>query len=549
MGVILFPTEFALLMLAQQTEIASVSSAGVLSNSTSYTSQLTADGSKVIFDSAAKNLVSGDTNLSRDVFLRDRTSGTTTRVSLKTGTVQLSFDCYVPDVSGDGALVTFESNGPFVTGDANGQADIFLRDVAAATTVRVSVDTNGGDPNDDSHDARISSDGMFVAFWSNASDLVGSDTNGRPDIFVRDLANGVTERVNLDSSGNPTTLGDSYNCAISGDGRFIAFASDDKLLVANDKNKTRDIFVRDRLLATTVRVSIDSSGGEADGYSDRPSISDDGRFVAFMSGATNLDLADTNGEFDIYVHDRTTGKTAWASNDSKGGGGNDESDFPELSADGRFVVFQSYSIDLVEGDLNNYLDIFVADVVTGATYRESVSSVWDESNGFSQRASLSADGRLVSFTSNGDNLAPSDTNRREDIFVRERAFASASWTNYGAGWPGTLGVPSLDVDFSPILNTTFTLAFGNSAGVITPGVLLVGQARASVQLKYGATLLVAPLLSIAVSVDAAGLDLPTFIDPDPSLAGIVLDLQGLLLDPGAVHGLAFTAGLELTLGF
>ena len=531
-----------------QTSLASVPNAGGLANSASYTSQLSADGNLVVFDSRASNLVAFDNNFSRDVFVRDRAAGTTVRASVNSLGQQILFDSFTPDLSDDGAFVVWDSAGAFEFIDGNGHNDVYLRDMAAKKTKRVSVDTAGGDPDDDSYEPRISADGRFVAFWSEASDLVASDTNARNDIFVRDLVNGVTERVNLDAAGNQATLGHSYNCAISGDGRFVAFGSDAKLVPA-DTNTVRDVYVRDRLLATTVRVSVGTGGVQGNGIADRPSLSDDGRYVAFQYSSNSFDPNDLNGTYDIYVHDRQNGTTWRASTDSNGLGGDDESFFPMLSGDGRFVTFESESTDLVEGDLNGVDDVFVHDNATGATYRESVSTAYDEANNGCQRPALDEDGSVVCFQSSADNLVAGDTNRNEDIFARDRAFATASWSNYGSGWSGTLGVPALTVDVPPVLNATFTLTFGSSSAVSAPAVLLVGEGRASIPLKWGAVLLVDPLVTLAVTVDAAGLDLPVFVDPDPALAGIVLDVQGLLLDPGAIHGLAFTRGLELALGF
>src|SRR5215813_8861590 len=180
--------------------------------------------------------------------------------------------------------------------------------VAAGSTTRVSVDSAHRQANGPSSAAAISADGRFVAFESNATNLVPGDTNGLTDIFVNDHGAGGTIRASVDSLGRQAN-GPSFNPAISADGRFVAFESDATNLVAGDTNGKRDVFVHDVTAGTTVRVSVDSLGRQSNGPSFNPAITGDGRFVAFESDATNLAPGDTNRFRDIFVRDRQSGTT------------------------------------------------------------------------------------------------------------------------------------------------------------------------------------------------------------------------------------------------
>ena len=237
----------------------------------------------------------------------------------------------------------------------------------------VSVDSSGVQGNRDSEYPSISADGRYIAFESEADNLVAGDTNGYSDIFVRDHNTGITTRVSVSSSGGQGSNA-STSPSISGDGRYVAFVSRASNLVAGDTNGNSDIFVHDRNTGITTRVNVNSSGGQAIGVSYSPSISADGRYVAFYSIASNLVSGDTNGQMDIFVHDRDTGITTCVSVDSGGVLGNGSSYDPFISADGRYVVFDSSASNLVSGDTNGVSDIFVHDRNSGITTRASVDS-------------------------------------------------------------------------------------------------------------------------------------------------------------------------------
>ncbi|MEG4857952.1 calcium-binding protein [Microcoleus sp. K1-B6] len=377
------------------------------------------DGRFVGFASPASNLVPGDTNASDDIFVRDTLANTTTRVSVDSAGNQGNNISIAPSISADGRFVAFSSEASnLVPGDTNASGDIFVRDLLTNTTTRVSVDSAGNQGNQFSYGPSISADGRFVAFFSVAPNLVPGDTNGTYDIFVRDLLTNTTSLVSASSNGEIANRG-SIRGSISADGRFVAFSSEATNLVPGDTNASGDIFVRDLLTNTTTRVSVDSAGNQGNQFSYGPSISADGRFVAFSSDASNLVPGDTNNTRDIFVRDTLTNTTTRVSVDSADNQANSFSYEPSISADGRFVAFWAGATNLVPGDTNDNSDIFVRDTLTNTTTRVSVDAAGNQGNNNSAYASISADGRRVAFQSEASNLVPGDTNNTRDVFVSD----------------------------------------------------------------------------------------------------------------------------------
>ncbi len=400
------------------TERVSVDTAGNEGDNDSYEPAVSADGRYVAFQSYASNLVAGDTGGYRDVFVHDRQTGATERVSVSTGGAQADGDSRIDAISADGRFVAFSSYATnLVAGDTNNMRDAFVHDRQTGVTERVSVGATSNEGNGESRGSAISADGRFVAFHSFASNLVAGDTNGLADVFVRDRQAGTTVRVSGDASGNQGN-GDSSWPAMSADGRYVAFESSASNLVAGDTNSKRDIFVHDRQTGATERVSVGTSGSQGNGDSLDPTISADGRYVAFYSFASDLVPGDTNSKSDIFVHDRQTGATERVSVGTSGKQANGDSHKPAISADGRFVAFQTLASNLATGDINSTYDVFVYDRQTGTTERLSVGLTGGGGDGFSQWPAMSADGRYVAFQSVASNLVAGDTNDEADIFVR-----------------------------------------------------------------------------------------------------------------------------------
>jgi Tol biopolymer transport system component len=538
------------------TERASVDSSGTPGDANSgadpYRGEMgtaiSSDGRFVAFSSVADNLVAGDGNGTWDVFVRDWIAGTTERVSVDSSGTEGNDESWWPSISEDGRYVAFMSSATnLVAGDTNGVTDIFVRDRAAGTTIRVDVDSSGNPGDHDAVYPSISGDGSLVSFASSATNLVPGDTNGFADVFVHDLTTGITERESLDSSGGEAN-GHSDYTALSADGLSVAFTSRATNLVSGDTNGLEDAFVHDRVTGITERVSVDSSGAEGNGvvyY--QLSISADGGSVAFTSRASNLVPNDGNNRLDVFVHDRASGATERVSVDSSGAEGRRDSLEAAISADGQTVAFFSYADNFVAGDGNLASDVFVRDRRLGITSCASLAPSGKTADNSSLEPAISGDGEVVAFTSFAMDLVPGDTGGW-DVFVHERCLAPAAWSNYGAGFPGTNGVPAFTARSFPAIGTTVTLDVANSYGGFTAGVLVLGQQRASIPSAWGGDLLVAPTLVSVFGMAPSGLSIGGTLPRDDALCGTTYDLQALELDPGAAKGVSFTPGIEIVIG-
>jgi Tol biopolymer transport system component len=407
----------------------SLSSSGAEGNGDSFHPSISADGRVVAFLSSATNLVEKETR-NIQVFVRDRNTDETTLVSVPTGGGQANGMCPWACISADGRYVAFDSLADnLVPGDTNGLddpwkgKDVFVHDRVTGVTTRVSVSSTGGQGNEASGHPSISADGRYVAFASFADNLVPGDTNPLEDVFVHDCVTRETTLVSVPTGGSEPGDGISDEPSISADGRFVAFASWAELVPGNDYPWPR-IFVHDRETGRTTPVSVvTGTTQEANDSCEDPCISADGRCVAFASDADNLVPGDTNGCRDIFVHDLLTGQTARVSVGPGGAQANGPSMHPCINKDGRYVAFWSEADNLVPQDTNGCWDVFVHDRLTGQTTRVSVSSIGAQGtvpHWWKGWVSISADGRYVAFDSIADNLVPADTNDVSDVFIRDR---------------------------------------------------------------------------------------------------------------------------------
>ena len=450
--------------VAQTTEPASVDSSGSLGSGFSMAPAISEDGRYVAFYSYASNLVPGDTNGNPDAFVHDFQTGATERVSVDFFGTQVIGATYDSSISGDGRYVTFWSTANnLVPGDTNGATDIFVHDRQTGAIERVSISSAGNQGNSASSMPFISGDGRHVAFRSVANNLVSGDTNGVQDAFVHDRQTGTTERVSIDSSGNQAN-GANDDPVLSRDGRYVAFDSLATNLVPGDTNSSTDAFVYDRQTGVTERASIDSFGNEGNGASGGGYISFDGRYVLFGSSASNLVPGDTNGTTDTFVHDRQTGMTERISVDSSGNQSNNASYASSFSGDARYVAFWGFASNLVPGDTNGWPDVFVHDLQTGTTERVSVDSGGNEGNGKSSFPSISGNGRFVAFASEASNLIPADTNGAEDIFVRDRATSIEVYCTAGVSAAGCQALLSTSGTASATAPSGFTLSAATVEG-------------------------------------------------------------------------------------
>ena len=458
------------------TERVSVATSGTQGNSASYAAAISGDGLSVAFQSSATNLVPGINSGTINVFVRNRAAGTLECVSVSTAGAEGDSTSLSAVMSADGNLVAYYSYATnLVAGDTNAFSDIFVRDRAAGTTERVNLPQGGGQANADSFSPSISSaTGRFVAFSSGALQLVSGDSNQCSDVFVRDRNTGTTTRVSLDSAGVQGNA-PSFTPSISADGHFVAFESNATNLVAGDTNATMDIFVRDRTAPSTERVSIATGGAQANAACDHPSISGDGRFVAFQSAATNLVPGDTNGAVDIFVRDRVNATTERVSVSASGAQADAACNLPAFSSDGRFVAFESQATNLVAGDTNGLLDVFVRDRYGATTLRISVDSAAAQGNGSSGGPSISNDGRFVAFNSDATNLVAGDTNGLTDAFVRDRGVAMpVNYCTAGTSTNGCSAAIGASANPSVLLanacNLTVTNVEGQKSGILFYGI-------------------------------------------------------------------------------
>ena len=374
--------------------------------------------------------------------------GETTRVSVDSTGIQGKLLSVYSSLSADGRFVAFNSDaGNLVPNDTNRSIDVFVHDRQTRQTTRVSVASTGeegrvkGSRNYYSSTA-FSADGRFVAYGSLFTNLVPGDTNGTSDVFVHDRLTGITTRVSVDSLGEQ---GNNFSSgvSISADGRFVAFGSYSDNLVAGDTNGMADVFVHDRLTGITTRVSITSAGLQAQAASGGPALSADGRYVGFMSYAADLAPGDGIGRSFVYVHDRQTHETTRITHYSTTGVADSQSFSPSISADGRFIAFASDYRFFVPGDTNEHFDVFVHDRKSGQTSRVNVASDGSQADAGSISYSLSGDGRYIAFASAASNLAPGDMGIwGSDIYVHDRLnrqttriTRGSSRLGYGAFYP------------------------------------------------------------------------------------------------------------------
>lgn len=418
----------------------------------SRTPSISADGRYVAFASRAKNFPGGD-GKSFQVYVKDMNTGALSLVSRAdgpNGPAAASADS--PSISGDGRYVAFEAPAG-LNGEPGGVNAVFVRDLAAGTTTLVSRATGplGAPADDSSGSPSISADGRHVAFESEAGNLSAEDTDEpiHTDVFVRDLDTGVTELVSRPTGAGPAATG-GEEPSISADGRYVAFASKAQLVAddADEEPFPSDVFLRDRLTATTILVSRanGAAGAASKQDSEAPSISADGLRVAFASDAKLTEGIRFHGPF-VFLRDIATGTTVWVSAGDDGAAG-DPYRRPSISADGRFVAFQTRGNKLSSTDADGRVDVFVRDLAKRLTLTVSRASgrFGVPGDGPSFDAAVSADGSFIAFTSHAANFSAADDDGVSDVFRRRPVYAKEPALLRCAGRVATIiGTPARDV--------------------------------------------------------------------------------------------------------
>ncbi len=403
------------------TKLASIDALGQQAGGDSLQSSVSGDGRWVAFNSNATNLSPDDPDATQDVYAKDFETGTVLLVSRATGAAGAKGNASsagTPRISADGRYVAFATQSQLDPGDADGLADVYVRDLVASTTTLVSVSTGGTKGDAASNAPSISADGRYVAFHTASNNLDPGDSDGTNDVYVRDLVGGATTLVSQ-LAGVPGD-GNDQKASISGDGLVVAWESGSTNLVPDDTDLGQDVYVATLPGGAIVMASraAGAAGAPANSPSTDPSLSADGRHVAFHTFADNLVAGDTNLWFDVFIRNLADDTVELVSRNSAGVQSRSGGFAVALSGDGRAIAFASEGSDLVDDDRNGVTDIFYRDVAAGTTVRVSTRTYGAEANLFSQGAAISADGRFVTFHTGADNLVESDLNARIDVFRR-----------------------------------------------------------------------------------------------------------------------------------
>lgn len=328
------------------------------------------------------------------------------RISVSTQNAEGKYRSGSPNISDDGRYVVFDTVSVLDEGDTNSNSDVYLRDRLTKETFWLSSEPGGVAPEGRSSEAAISGDGRYVVFTSYAKNLTDMPiTDGHSHIYLHDLNTGTNVLVDIGFDDAPGNANFGSNPAVSADGRYVTFKSAASNLVANDTNGKNDVFVRDMKEGQTIRVSLGTNGIQGDGNSYQPAISADGDAVAFTSVATNLVPDDTNGVHDVFLWRRETNKVSRISVSSNGEQGDKISNGfnpAAISADGRYVVFESEATNLVSDDTNGRYDIFLRDTKEGVTTRVSLSVTGGQLAEASMSPDISGDGNVVAYRVGND---------------------------------------------------------------------------------------------------------------------------------------------------
>lgn len=416
------PADAAIAQPVGTTRMVTLRSNGHQTKKRSHRPVVNANGRFVAFSSRARQLVDGETipSESLQVYVRDMETRTTLLVSRGRDGGEGNADSDFASISADGTRIVFNSGASnLARGDTNGISDVYLYDTTTQRATLISRAPDGSPGNGSSTVAVISADGRHVVFTSSATNLAPGGDPGITNVFLYDVASGTMELISRAPNGDPANYY-SYRAWISGDGSRVSYRSGASNLVSDDtKNSRDDIFLYDAAAGTTTLISRTPDGGATDYDSADPMISADGTRISYFSYATNLVPGDSNRAADVFVYDIATAKTTLISRARDGGPANGESYYPTISGDGTLIAFSSIGTNLVRGDDNGVADIFVHDTATASTQLVSRARDGSDANNYSDRASISVDSSHIAYESRASNLVRRDTDdlRPDDVFL------------------------------------------------------------------------------------------------------------------------------------
>ncbi len=432
-------------------ELASAGTGGIWGDGSSFHASLSADGRYVTFESWARNWAYDHPSSENwvDIFVHDRQTNTTTKVSYGVGGQLTDHDSLDPVLSADGRYVAYISYATnLVPNDTNGDQwlleglDVFVYDMNTGGTQRVSLDYNGNQIDANSAGI-ITPDGRYILFISNGNHIAPDDVsnpNNKTAMYLRDWHTGSVERITYATDGSSFPNDGIEHFAASYDGRYVVYSSDASNLVGGDTNGQMDIFLYDHMTGVTKRISRSQSGQQGNGRSAQPVITSDGQYVVFRSFADNLVPGDTNGESDVFLYTVATGEIERVSVTSSGGQANGESKDPSVCDNGRYLSYTSYASNIVPGDTNGVWDAFLYDVERGETIvvSKGTGGVWG--NARAHRSSLAPGCGFITFASDATNIISGDNNGNRDIFIEEIAlppdFSASRISSKGLADPG-----------------------------------------------------------------------------------------------------------------
>lgn len=383
--------------------------------------QISDDGTTVAFRSKSRNLDPNDIDPVFDIYAKTVATGDIALVSVTKTGAKSNGASEQPTLSADGSMVAFQTKATDLdANDVDTNSDIYVKNLTTGDLTLVSETSGGTKSNGVSDEPDISADGTMVAFRSTATNLDPADTDVVPDVYEKDLVTGDISLVSVNGAG---TKGNAHSGrpSLSTDGSIVAFRSQASNLLASDTDSAFDIYVKDMSSGDLRIASADADGSGGNGSSTTPMLSNDGTLVAFRTSATNLVPADTDSIYDIDVKNLTTGAVILASTTSTGTKSNGSSVNPSLSADGSAVAFGTFATDLDTRDTDTYQDAYVKFLGSGALILASTSPTGTKGNANTLFPWISGDGARVVFRSDANNLLAADTDHRGDVYLKQVA--------------------------------------------------------------------------------------------------------------------------------